>query len=67
VKKNQKNPTINPAPVQRGALKIGPAAAYCSLSEVTMRRLCKRGLLKPNRATRHTLFSVQELDRFIAS
>jgi len=51
--------------VQRGALKIKPAARYCSLSVITLRRLVDKGLIHPNRATRHLLFPVAELDRFL--
>ncbi len=48
-----------------GALKLKPAAKYLSLSKPTIYRLVERGLLKPNRATRHLLFSYAELDRFL--
>ncbi len=49
-----------------GALKLKPAAQYLGgLSVPTMHRLIARGLLKPNRATRHLLFPVSELDRFL--
>ena len=52
---------------QRGALKLKPAANYLGgLSVPTMYRLIKRGLLKPNRATRHLLFKISELDRFLS-
>jgi excisionase family DNA binding protein len=50
----------------RGALKLKPAAHYLSVSEITVRRLVERGLLKPNRATRHLLFPLTELDRFLS-
>ena len=54
------------APV--GALKIKEAARYLGgVSTVTVRRLIKRGLIKPNRALRHVLIPVSELDRFITS
>lgn len=50
-----------------GALKIKDAAQYLGgISHITVRRLIKRGLLKPNRALRHILISVEELDRFLA-
>jgi hypothetical protein len=49
----------------RGALKTQGAAAYLSLSPLCVRRLVKRGLIRPNRATRHLLFAVAELDRFL--
>jgi len=50
----------------RGALKIKSAARYLSLSEITVRRLIDRGLLTPNRATRHLLLPISELDRFLS-
>jgi hypothetical protein len=50
---------------QRGALKLKPAARYLSVAPITLRRLIARGLVKPNRATRHLLFPVAELDRFL--
>ena len=54
------------APVLRGALKLKPAAQYLGgLSIPTMHRLIQRGLLKPNRATRHLLFPITELERFL--
>jgi Helix-turn-helix domain len=49
-----------------GGLKLKSAAVYLGgLSVPTMHRLIKRGLLRPNRATRHLLFPVSELDRFL--
>ena len=54
----------NPAPV--GALKIKEAAEYLGgLSTISVRRLIKRGLIRPNRALRHILIPVAELDRFL--
>jgi len=54
-----------PAPI--GALKIKDAAAYLGgVSTITVRRLIKRGLIKPNRALRHILIPITELDRFVA-
>jgi excisionase family DNA binding protein len=53
------------APV--GAFKIKDAAKYLGgISPITVRRLINRGLLKPNRALRHILIPVSELDRFLA-
>jgi len=49
----------------RGALKMKEAAKYLSVSQQTLRRLVERGLIRPNRALRHLLFSVKELDRFL--
>jgi excisionase family DNA binding protein len=49
-----------------GALKIKEAAQYLGgVSTVTVRRLIKRGLIKPNLALRHVLIPVAELDRFL--
>jgi excisionase family DNA binding protein len=47
------------------ALKLRQAAEYLGLSTVSIRRLIKRGLIKPNRALRHILIPISELDRFI--
>ena len=42
------------------------AADYLGgVSPITLRRLIKRGLIKPNRALRHVLIPIAELDRFI--
>ena len=50
----------------QAALKLKPAAQYLGgLSVPTIHRLIKRGLLKPNRSTRHLLFPVEELERFL--
>jgi excisionase family DNA binding protein len=50
----------------QAAFKLKPAADYLGgLSKPTMYRLIQRGLLRPNRATRHLLFSKAELDRFL--
>jgi len=51
---------------QRGALKLKPAARYLDLWVIAVRRLISRGLLKPNRSTRHLILPVRELDRFLA-
>jgi Helix-turn-helix domain len=49
------------------ALKIKDAAQYLGgLSVTTVRRLIKRGLIRPNRALRHILIPVHELDCFLA-
>jgi hypothetical protein len=49
-----------------GALKFELAREYLGgLSESTMHLLIKRGLLRPNRSTRHLLFPIPELDRFL--
>jgi hypothetical protein len=52
------------APV--GALKIKDAAKYLGgVSQITVRRLIKRGLLKPNRALRHIIIPISELEHFL--
>jgi len=53
--------------VSVSAVKTKAAAARLSISEKTVRDLVKRGLLKPNRQTRHLLFPVAELERFLKS
>jgi excisionase family DNA binding protein len=52
--------------IPRGALKLKDAAQYLSVSPITIRRWIERGLIKPNRASRHIIISVLELDRFLA-
>ena len=54
---------INDKP--KGALKVRQAAEYLSVAPVTVRRLIKRGLIRPNLALRHILIPVEELDRFL--
>ena len=52
----------------QGALKLKDAAKYLGgISTPTVRRLIKRGLIQPNRALRHILIPVEELDRFLQS
>jgi hypothetical protein len=56
-----------PALVKQGALKLKDACEYLGgISPSSVRRLINRGLLRPNRALRHVLISVTELDRFLA-
>ncbi len=47
------------------AVKTAQAALRLSVTPKTIRSLVARGLLRPNRATRHLLFPVAELDRFL--
>lgn len=57
---------MNKSPTPLGALKIKDAAKYLGgVSQVTIRRLIKRGLLKPNRALCHLLIPIAELNRFL--
>ena len=57
--------TTSESNVQRGALKLRQAAQYISVAPITLRRLIARGQIKPNRALRHILIPVAELDRFL--
>jgi hypothetical protein len=49
-----------------GGLKLKAAAKYLSVSPITLRRLVERDLIRPNRCTRHLLFDIRELQRFLA-
>ncbi len=52
--------------VNQGALKLKDACQYLGgISVASVRRLIKRNLLKPNRALRHIIIPVSELDRFL--
>jgi len=54
-----------PQRISRGAVKLREAAEYLSVSPITLRRLIRRGLITPNRALRHILIPIAELDRFL--
>jgi ribosomal protein S20 len=57
---------INQSYSPRGAYKLKEAAEYIGgVSIPTMHRLIRRGLIHPNRALRHIIFSREELDRFV--
>ena len=65
--KRTSTPQTTVPAVEPGAFKLIPAAKYLGgLNPMTVRRLVDRGLLKPNRALRHLVFSKAELDRFLA-
>ena len=50
--------------VTPAALKLKDACAYLGgISQATLRRVINRGLIKPNRALRHILIPISELDR----
>ena len=52
--------------VEQGAFKLSAAAQYLGgVSEITVRRLIDRGLIKPCRGLRHILIPKAELDRFL--
>ena len=44
---------------------MNDAAKYLGVSYMTVRRLVSRGLLRPNKAFRLKLFSVEGLNKFI--
>jgi excisionase family DNA binding protein len=48
-----------------GGFKNKDAARYLNVSVWTLARLVQRGLIRANRATRHYLYSKEELDRFL--
>lgn len=51
----------------RGAMKLKEACGYLGgISEITLRRLIKRRLIKANTSLRHILIAKSELDRFLA-
>jgi len=58
--------TERPTAAPTGALKLREAANYLAVSPMSVRRLIERGLIKPNRALRHILIPIGELDRFLA-
>jgi excisionase family DNA binding protein len=57
--------TADPPTSTVGALKLWEAAHYIGVSVPTMHRLRKRGLIRANRHTRHCLFPIEELQRFL--
>ena len=63
---NDTQPVAKSQSIQRLALTTSETAAALGLDEVTIWRLCKRGLLNPNRATRRPLFAVSEIERFLS-
>jgi excisionase family DNA binding protein len=64
---NKITPAKQPLDPSAGAYKLREACQYLGgVSQITVRRLIDRGLIKPNRALRHLLIPVSELDRFLA-
>jgi excisionase family DNA binding protein len=57
---------LNDDSIAVGALGTYDAARYLGISIPTLRRQIRAGRLIPNRYTRHLLFSVRELNRWIA-
>lgn len=53
--------------VRPAALKSKQACQYLGgISPITLRRLIDRGLIRRNRALRHIVIPVAELDRFLS-
>ena len=53
------------AQIPRAAFKLKETAEMLGVSENTVRRLIERKLIHPLRYTRHMLFSVGEIERFV--
>jgi hypothetical protein len=51
--------------IPRLALTTSETAAALGIKETSVWRLTRRGLLKPNRATRKPLYSIAEIQRFL--
>jgi excisionase family DNA binding protein len=51
--------------INRKAFSIKETGVLLGISQPSVRRLIKRGLLRPNRALRHLLIPASELDRFL--
>jgi excisionase family DNA binding protein len=51
--------------INRKAFSIKETGILLGISQPSVRRLIKRGLLRPNRALRHLLIPASELDRFL--
>ena len=61
------NDTTKTIRINQGALKLKDACQYLGgISPSSVRRLIKRKQLNPNRALRHILIPITELDRFLA-
>jgi len=67
-KKRRKTQDDIPFDANAGAFKIRPACVYLgNISEISLRRLMKKGEITPNKKLRHLLFPKVELDRFLAA
>jgi hypothetical protein len=55
------------AEIPRLAYSVKETAAALGVKPTTVWRLTKRGLLKPNRATRCPLYPLSEIKRFLES
>lgn len=59
------SPNITPISGKRLAYKINECADLTGLSQASIRRAIKRGLLKPCRAFRHPLIPAEQLRRLV--
>ena len=51
--------------LRRLAFSVRETAEMLGISEKTVRRLIRRGLLRPSRALRHLLIPKKEIERFL--
>jgi hypothetical protein len=66
IKQQNTSTVAKPVLVRQGALKLIGACEYLGgISATSLRRLIKRGLVRPNRSLRHILIPIGELDRFL--
>ena len=63
-KSTSKNSTSNP-PFAKLAYTRDEAAQALGVNPITISRLTERGTLRPSRATRRPLYSLEELNRFL--
>jgi hypothetical protein len=62
----QMQPAANLLPLNtRGCLNLKQTSVYLSCAPITVRRMCKRGILRPLRITSRLLFSVKALNALL--
>jgi excisionase family DNA binding protein len=60
------NLAVNSSPLAgRLALSMAEAADTLGISESSIRRLCRRGILKHSKALRHRRIAVEEIHRYL--
>ena len=64
--RSTQNTQDGPILLDRQAYKLSEAAHTLSVSESSIRRLIKRGRLKPVRDLRHILIPVSEIEKFVS-
>ena len=60
-----KNEQINQNTVPKLALTREETAQAISVHPITISRLTEKGILRPSRATRRPLYSIEEIQRFL--